>query len=150
MAVASKKVIDGKDLIMLLDGVPIAHATSHSMDISRADRSFVSKDTGDFESGEAGRGSGTFSINALTFYDTGVGATIPEMVDRKNVFDVYDLLKAGTIVTILFTTEETGDQQFTAKGYLNKLTLNSPNAGENSDYSAGGKLTEWPTHAAIV
>lgn len=147
---ASTKVIDGKDLVVLIDGKAVAHATSHSLKVSREDRTFTSKDTGDFESSEPGKGSAEMSGNALVFYDTGVSATDPTFTDRSNVNDLYTLLRNATTCTFKFTTQVSGDKEFTADGYFKELSINSPNAGENADYSFTIKITEWPTLAAIV
>jgi len=74
MANTTNDTILGSDLIlMVFDGTeykPLAHATSHSLEVSRESRSISSKSTGDFNAADYGKYTWSGSADALVSYDT--------------------------------------------------------------------------------
>lgn len=62
-------VINGSDLIVFLDDVPVAHGTSYSINMQMNVRNTSNKDTGKFDTSAPGRIKITASSDSLVVYD---------------------------------------------------------------------------------
>ena len=90
------QTLNGTDLVLMIntgttDYVPIAHATSHTMTITRALRSIVSKSTGPAE----GRAYGKYSISISA------DALITQFASMENFDTLLARIIAGTKVILL-------------------------------------------------
>jgi len=90
----------------------IANATSHSIDISKDMIDVTNKDSAgakEFIAGEYGYTDASVSTQGQSFKDL-----------------LTDLL-AGTSVTVVMTTNSTGDQKMTGSAFFSSLSLSAPN-----------------------
>ena len=135
---ANTGVIEGQDLLLYIDvaGVPtaIAHATSHSLEVTMETRDRVSKDTGKWATKVAGILGWTASCEALAMYD------------GYNYHSLFDLMVARTPVTVKLAgriavgdndnwkTEQVGDSYYEGQALITGLPLTAPN-NEDATFS---------------
>lgn len=105
----------------------VVHATSSSLDISMSTTELSSKDTG---------GSGTWtevtpdtlsftgSCEALFSQDTTISSEA-----RVTYEGLFDAMTAQTQVAALFTTDVTGDVEYSGNTYITNLTATFPEDG---------------------
>lgn len=124
------KIIEGDDLIIVVDGKPTLHATSHKLDIEVDIKEIRTKDTDgtEIEAGDvkfSGGGDGLVCIKDAE--DTGEG------IDSQ---DLIDLVLAKGIVEIVTKCNLTGSgmKSYTGKAMITSLNL-SGSTGEKSTYS---------------
>jgi predicted secreted protein len=99
----------------------IANATSNSLDISKDMIDVTSKDSAGAKEFLAGEYGYTLNVEAIFEDDNSVGAG---QVSYKDL--VTDLL-AGTLVTIVMTSNVTGDEKYTGSAFFMSLSLSAPN-----------------------
>jgi len=130
---ASAGVINGTDLRLYLDGDPIGHATSCTLSLSRETRETVDKDNvGGYASSEGGKRSYTISFENFLSEDVSLNAaTVAGLADLVALF-------AGDSFAWRFSTDVTGDRDFSGTAFLTDLSMTSP-VEENSTVS--GTLT---------
>lgn len=87
------ETINGTDLLLLIETAtgewqPIAHATAHTLEITRNTRSISSKSTGDVDAMEYGKYTWSGSADALRTYDTGLmnyDALVDMQIGREKI-----------------------------------------------------------------
>ena len=99
----------------------IANATSNSLDISKDMIDVTSKDSAGAKEFIAGEYGYTLNVEAIFEDDSSVGAS---QMSYKDL--VTDLL-AGTLVTIVMTSNVTGDEKYTGTAFFSSLSLSAPN-----------------------
>jgi predicted secreted protein len=99
----------------------IANATSNSLDISKDMIDVTSKDSAGAKEFIAGEYGYTLNVEAIFEDDSSVGAG---QVSYKDL--VTDLL-AGTLLTIVMTSNVTGDEKYTGSAFFSSLSLSAPN-----------------------
>jgi predicted secreted protein len=99
----------------------IANATSNSLDISKDMIDVTSKDSAGAKEFIAGEYGYTLNVEAIFEDDSSVGAG---QISYKDL--VIDLL-AGTLVTIVMTSNVTGDEKYTGSAFFSSLSLSAPN-----------------------
>ena len=99
----------------------IANATSNSLDISKDMIDVTSKDSAGAKEFIAGEYGYTLNVEAIFEDDSSVGAG---QISYKDL--VTDLL-AGTLVTIVMTSNVTGDEKYTGSAFFSSLSLSAPN-----------------------
>jgi predicted secreted protein len=99
----------------------IANATSNSLDISKDMIDVTSKDSAGAKEFIAGEYGYTLNVEAIFEDDASVGAS---QISYKDL--VTDLL-AGTLLTIVMTSNVTGDEKYTGSAFFSSLSLSAPN-----------------------
>ena len=99
----------------------IANATSHSFDISKDMIDVTSKDSAGAKEFIAGEYGWTMNVEAIFEDDASVGAS------QQSFKDLATDLLAGTVLTVVITTNVTGDEKYTGSAYFMRLALSSPN-----------------------
>ena len=103
--------INGTNLLVYVSGQAIACATSHSLSMSMSSIDTTCKDSGGWTSSIAGLKNWEISGEALTEFDATYGFN-----------DLVTIWKAGTEVTVRFSTNVTGDKYFEGKAYITDLS----------------------------
>lgn len=113
---ASTGVSNGRFAQVFIDGVAIAHATSHNFAPSRDMRDTTSKDSQGWRNVAPGLRSWTmggeflFAEDATTGYDT-----------------MFAKWKDGTRVLVKFSTNISGDKYYQGYAYIGELPKEAPN-----------------------
>jgi len=103
--------INGTNLLVYVNGTAIACATSHSLSMSMSSIDTTCKDSGGWTSSIAGLKEWSIDGEALTEFDATYGFN-----------DLVTIWKAGTEVTVRFSTNVTGDKYFEGKAYITDLS----------------------------
>ena len=96
------KTLNGTDLILMIEGdvsgefQPVAHATAHSIELTRATRGISSKSTGDWDLQEYGKLSWSGSLDALM--------AVKDSNDIISYDQLLDLQIARTTIKIISIT----------------------------------------------
>ena len=99
----------------------IANATSHSIDISKDMIDVTSKDSAGAKEFIAGEYGYTLNVEAIFEDDASVGAS------QQSFKDLATDLLAGTLLTIVMSTNVTGDEKYTGSAFFKSLSLSAPN-----------------------
>lgn len=99
----------------------IANATSHSFDVSKDMIDVTSKDSAGAKEFIAGEYGYTLNVEAIFEDDASVGAT------QQSFKDLATDLLAGTLLTIVISTNVTGDEKYTGSAFFTSLSLSAPN-----------------------
>lgn len=99
----------------------IANATSHSFDVSKDMIDVTSKDSAGAKEFIAGEYGYTLNVEAIFEDDASVGAT------QQSFKDLATDLLAGTLLTIVISTNVTGDEKYTGTAFFTSLSLTAPN-----------------------
>jgi predicted secreted protein len=99
----------------------IANATSNSLDISKDMIDVTSKDSAGAKEFIAGEYGYTLNVEAIFEDDQSVGAS---QISYKDL--VTDLL-AGTLLTIVLTSNISLDEKYTGAAFFSSLSLSAPN-----------------------
>jgi TP901-1 family phage major tail protein len=99
----------------------IANATSHSIDISKDMIDVTSKDSAGAKEFIAGEYGYTLNVEAIFEDDASVGAS------QQSFKDLATDLLAGTLLTIVMSTNVTGDEKYTGTAFFTSLSLSAPN-----------------------
>lgn len=117
-------VVDGKDLVVYVDGTAIAGATNFSFNPSKDFRNVSKKATGHDQEFKPGSKEWTASVDSLFAFDDAYG--------YNELFDAYN---DDTKVEVRFSTEVTDDERFYGDAYVSSVPMESPNQGDNVTYS---------------
>lgn len=118
-------VIDGSLMRITIGGNAIAYATTASFNMSRATTERVHKDLTN--------GQTEIKLNELT--NTVSGEGFYSFDGTNNTFDVlFDAMVAGTALTVLLTTSNSGDIQYSFTARLTSLS-SSHEARQDSTFS---------------
>ena len=130
-------VIKGRDLMVFIDGVSIAYASSHSIEIT-VDTTEISHkdDLSDWKSSVSQKKSWTASTENLYSFDTDHGV---------NAQDLFDLLNSETPVEIIFAQKknpataqapfEPTFPEWVGDAIISSLSVSAPN-GDNATFTA--------------
>lgn len=99
----------------------IANATSHSFDVSKDMIDVTSKDSAGAKEFIAGEYGYTLNVEAIFEDDASVGAS------QQSFKDLATDLLAGTLLTIVISTNVTGDEKYTGSAFFTSLSLTAPN-----------------------
>ena len=103
--------IDGNNLLIYVQGSAVACTTSASLSMSMSSIDTTCKDSGGWASSIAGLKNWELSGEGLTEFDATYGFN-----------DLVTIWKAGTEITVRFSTNVTGDKYFEGKGYITDLS----------------------------
>lgn len=99
----------------------IANATSNSIDISKDMIDVTSKDSAGAKEFIAGEYGYTLNVEAIFEDDASVGAS------QQSFKDLAADLLAGTLLTIVMSTNVTGDEKYSGTAFFTSLSLSAPN-----------------------
>ncbi len=116
-------IINGGDVIVTLAGNEIAHATSHSLNISMSARETSSKTNGIYVNRESGRLDVTGSIDGLAFYSTTTGIQY-----------LLGAIVARTKVALIFKQKAASASYATGNFFITSAELGAPDQ-DNATYS---------------
>lgn len=122
-------VINGRTLVILINGNVIGHAKNHSIEMSDAGIDTTSKDSAGFETSIGGLKSVSLSGDGLIDYS-----------DSYTVDDLTSAWLAGTIVSYQFTTDTSSEKYWTGNGRIEQLSMSAANE-EAATYSFSIKGT---------
>jgi len=126
---ATTGVFNGTDLILKVESTTLGHTTSCSLTLSNDLPDATTKDSNGFSEVIAGTKSGEISFDGLVAYD-----------DSANAIELADYLLARTQLTCVFGTATTGDDVYTAEGFLSSVEM-SADAENPVSYSGSITLT---------
>ena len=132
-------VFNGTNLGVYVDGTIIAAATDCSLSLNMDTIDITTKDSAGYRELLAGLRSGSMSCNGLIDY-------------QSSNTDTVDLVAAWTnrtALTLKFSNELTGDQSYTASGFLTSLEQ-SGGTEDTATYSASFELSGVVTPATIA
>lgn len=124
---ATTGLFNGTNLILTVEGSTVGHTTSCSLSLSNDLPEATTKDSSGFQEVIAGVMSGEISFEGLIAYD-----------DTSNAIEMADFLLARTQLTCVFGTATTGDDVFTAEGFLSSVEMS---AEAESPVSYSGSIT---------
>ena len=124
---ATTGVFNGTNLIITVEGTAVGHTTSCTLSLSNDLPEATTKDSSGFQEVIAGVMSGEISFEGLVAYD-----------DSANAIEMADYLLARTQLTCVFGTAESGDDVYTAEGFLSSVEMS---AEAESPVSYSGSIT---------
>jgi hypothetical protein len=126
---ATTGVFNGTNLILKVENNTVGHTTSCTLSLSNDLPEATTKDSSGFQEVIAGVMSGEISFEGLVAYD-----------DTANAIEMADFLLARTQLTCVFGTVASGDDVYTAEGFLSSVEM-SAEAESPVTYSGSITLT---------
>lgn len=128
MADTEKKVIQGEDIVITVDGKTTLHATSHTLKVDLELKELRTKDTNGKEK-TPGDISWSADGDGLVVVDSSItGANSSE--------DVLAMVLSKKLVEVVLKAKVTGSltKTYTGNAYVTSFSLSTP-AGDNATYS---------------
>ena len=123
----SKKVIQGEDIVLLVDEKTTLHATTHTLKVDLELKELRTKDTNGKEK-SPGDISWTVDGDGLVVVD-------PDITDTHTSEDVLGLVLSKKLVNIVVRSPLGGlVKSYSGQGYITSFSLGAP-AGDNSTYN---------------
>lgn len=126
---ATTGVFNATNLILKIESNTLGHSTSATLSLSNDLPEATTKDSSGFQEVIAGVISGEISFEGLVAYD-----------DTLNAIELNDYLLARTQLTCVFGTATSGDDVFTAEGFLSSVE-NTADMESPASYSGSITLT---------
>lgn len=124
---SERKVIQGEDIIIVIDGKPTLHATTHSLKVDLELKELRTKNTNGKEKC-AGDISWSADGDGLVVID-------PEITDHLTAEEVLDLVLSKIEVEVMLKAPLQGlTKNYKGKGFVTSFSLSTP-AGDNSTYN---------------
>lgn len=124
---SERKVIQGEDIIIVIDGKPTLHATTHSLKVDLELKELRTKNTHGKEKC-AGDISWSADGDGLVVID-------PEITEHLTAEEVLDLVLSKTEVEVMLKAPLQGlTKNYKGKGFVTSFSLSTP-AGDNSTYN---------------
>lgn len=124
---SERKVIQGEDIIIFIDGKPTLHATTHSLKVDLELKELRTKNTNGKEKC-AGDISWSADGDGLVVID-------PEITEHLTAEEVLDLVLSKTEVEVMLKAPLQGlTKNYKGKGFVTSFSLSTP-AGDNSTYN---------------
>jgi predicted secreted protein len=146
---AKTGVFEGQDLIVFVEVegtmTPIAHCTSHTLEVNTDVRDRLSKDTGRWKGKKAGLLGWTISVEALATYD---GYGYHDLFDLQIAREPVTIKAAGRAAVDdndTWQAEEVGDNYYEGKALISGLPMNAPNVEDATftcNFEGDGELTK--------
>lgn len=130
-------VINGSNLRIYTNGTAIDCEVDGSLDVTREVKETLCKDSAPAGTKDVGKLDWTMSVSGLLKFDGSNGA--PEL---------YDLLAAGTSVTVRLSTEVAGDDYFEGTAYITAMNISGV-VEENAEFSATFTGSGDLTHSTV-
>lgn len=123
-------VVNGTNLRIYDGSDPLGYATSCTLDMSAETRETLSKDSvSSWGESEVGQLSATLSFEGFFSEDTTINSDTV-----KSVEDIFTKFSAKTSISWKFTTDVTGEVEYSGSGFLTALNFSAP-VEENATYS---------------
>jgi hypothetical protein len=121
-------IINGTDLKVFIEGLPVAHSTSCELSLTHSPRESTTKDSG----GDTARlpGKRDWSLSCDSLY-----AEVYDDEEKTGFLELVAAIKAGTKLALEFKTDVVGDQIYSGNAYLTDLNINA-GTEENASYTA--------------
>ena len=132
-------VFNGTNLGVYVGSTIIAAATDCSLSLNMDTIDITTKDSAGYRELLAGLRSGSMSCNGLIDYQS----------SNEDTVDLVTAWTNRTSLTLKFSNEITGDQSYTASGFLTSLEQ-SGGTEDTATYSASFELTGVVTPATIT
>lgn len=124
---SERKVIQGEDIIIVIDGKPTLHATTHSLKVDLELKELRTKNTN-------GKEKCAGDINWSADGD-GLVVIDPEITEHLTAEEVLDLVLSKTEVEVMLKAPLQGlTKNYKGKGFVTSFSLSTP-AGDNSTYN---------------
>lgn len=124
---SERKVVQGEDIIIVLDGKPTLHATTHSLKVDLELKELRTKNTNGKEKC-AGDISWSADGDGLVVID-------PAITDHLTAEEVLDLVLSKAEVEVILKAPVSGlSKQYKGNGFVTSFSLSTP-AGDNSTYT---------------
>lgn len=135
--IGTKRVVQGEDIIVLVDEKTTLHATSHTLKVDLEMKELRTKDT---NGKEKAPGDVTWSVDG-----DGLVVIDDSIENSHSSEDVLALVLSKKLVDVVVKSPLTGlTKMYTGKAYLTTFSLSTP-AGDNASYSysltGSGNLT---------
>lgn len=126
--VGSKQVIQGEDIIVVVDGKPTLHATTHSLKVDLEVKDIRTKDTNGKEK-YPGDISWSVDGEGLVVIDSALSTS------HKSSEDVLNLVLSKSQVEVIIKSPVSGlTKNYKGNAYVTSFSLGTP-AGDNATYS---------------
>ena len=125
---------NGTDLLVYVDGVAVAHATSHTLNINVDMIDATTKSSAGWKDILPGLKDWSIDFEGLVAYDAAEGFS-----------ELFADIGSRTQVTVKFSTEETGDDRYTGTAYVASLSASAPLedvVSYSGSFAGDGVLTE--------
>jgi TP901-1 family phage major tail protein len=133
-------IFNGTNLGVYIGGTLVAAATDCSLSLNMETIDITTKDSAGYRELLGGLRSGSISCSGLIDYQD---------ASNKDITDLYDAWEGRTELTLKFSSEITGDESYTANGFLTSLEQ-SGGTEDTATYSATFELTGEVTEATIA
>jgi TP901-1 family phage major tail protein len=133
-------IFNGTNLGVYISGTLVAAATDCSLSLNMETIDITTKDSAGYRELLGGLRSGSISCSGLIDYQD---------ASNKDVTDLYDAWEGRTELTLKFSSEISGDESYTANGFLTSLEQ-SGGTEDTATYSATFELTGEVTEATIA
>ena len=138
-------VIDGTDLRIYINGNPIGHATSCTLDLSKEIRETVSKDNiGGWAEKEGGQKSATLQFEGFYTLDANLGGVAVSGAD-----DLFDAFDGDAVIAWKFSDEVSGNIEYSGNAIMSSLSFGAP-VNENATHSGSLEVTGAVAKATIA
>ncbi len=122
-----RQVIQGEDIILVIDGKPTLHATSHSLKVDLELKDLRTKDT---NGKEKCAGDISWSVDG-----EGLVVIDPELTSTHSAEDVLSLVLSKKKVTAILRSPLRGlTKTYEGDAFITSFSLSTP-AGDNANYS---------------
>ncbi|MEL6658960.1 MAG: phage tail tube protein [Bacteroidota bacterium] len=129
-------VIDGTDLRIYVNGNPIGHATSCTLDLSKEIRETVSKDNvGNWAEKEGGQKSATLQFEGFVTNDATLNS-----VTVNTAEDLFDAFDSDSLIAFAFSDKVSTNVEYTGNSIMSALSFGAP-VNENATHSGSLEVT---------
>jgi len=126
--------VNGTDFGIYVDDTLISAAMDNQIQLTKNMINVSNKDSGRSETYMPGRGDGTVSGSARVVYNAGYGFS-----------DLLAIYKNGTKVTIRYSSDESGTDEYSFDAYISELSRTDPDDDSstiNYSFQKTGDITE--------
>lgn len=147
------EILNGTDFGIKVNGVLVACANSHSIEVTNSPREVACKDSGGWDNSEYGRFSWSASVDALVNLAADPNAAADD--DKRNGYnELYDLMIGKTKVTIVAELDQdrAGTDVFTLTGTaiitsISKNAAHGDNVTFSVSFQGSGELVKVKTES---
>jgi TP901-1 family phage major tail protein len=130
---ATTGVLNGSDMIFYLDGTAFGSSTSHSINVTMATGDVTVKDNAGWRSKLEGMREWSGSAEGFVAWD-----------DDFHAGEIFAYITSRTAITLIFSTDVTGDYYFTGSCYITGFDVTAPmeeNTTMSLTFEGAGELT---------
>ena len=129
---------NGTAVVLKVEGTTIAKGKSNTFNLSRALIDVSNKDSAGWKEQIYGQGSGSFDFDGV--FDEAATYGYEEL---------FDAIKAKTLLTVRMTSATTGDKYYEAECLLSNLTLTAP-MEDAETFTCTFDITGEPTKGTVA